>query len=56
MIKITQMCDACGRDRQLALSVNGSTRPVDEAAREGGWREIRKDKHLCKHCIDELIK
>lgn len=56
MITVTQKCDVCKTERQLVLKRHGSTRQLIEAAEEGGWREVRENAHLCKDCINGLVK
>lgn len=56
MITVTQKCDVCRKERPLVLKRYGSSRQLAEAAEEGGWREVRDDKHLCKDCINDLVK
>lgn len=50
-IKITQMCDKCGRDREL-----DPRRDLRFEVQVGGWREVRTEKHLCASCIDWMLK
>ena len=56
MIEIKQTCDVCKKSRTVELSKHGSTRELVQAARSDGWREVRENAHLCKNCINDLVK
>jgi hypothetical protein len=56
-VKITQMCDNCGRDRSLdGLGKIGNTQTLEELENSEGWRKVRENKHLCKVCINGLVQ
>lgn len=55
MIEIKQTCDGCGADRALSVSRWGDPLSIEEAARQGGWREVRQGTHLCTGCIAAAV-
>lgn len=49
-IKSMQICDKCGKSRELT-----TTRGVSMSPDLGGWRMIN-NKHICAECIAEFLK
>lgn len=56
MIVITQTCDSCLEKRTLELRGPNGPKDLEQAARSEGWRDVRDNKHLCKTCINDLVK
>lgn len=54
-IKITQTCDGCGEERELAASGYGTSDDLKQAARLHGWREVLDKKHLCLDCLRRAV-
>lgn len=58
MITVIQMCDACGGEREIrpsAADPDLSKMDISREARTDGWREVRKNRHLCGQCITDMI-
>lgn len=62
MITITQTCDGslgdgvdCEETREIVLPRDEHASFLDVVAARGGWREVRKDTHLCPDCIKRAL-
>lgn len=55
-VKVTQTCDGCGKQRVLRAGYRGQASTFNQAAVEGGWREVKMEVHLCPDCIDKAVR
>lgn len=49
--KLMQICDGCGKARELKVSDSGRNRDNMEAATSEGWYIVGINLHLCPDCI-----
>lgn len=55
-LEIRQQCNSCGNirvipcGREIRRFVN-----IQNAAEQDGWKQVADDKHLCPHCIKQIL-
>lgn len=54
-ILIAQVCNGCGKRRDIAQAVLAGRSTLPSAANAGGWREVGDNKHLCMECIEGTL-
>lgn len=55
-ILVRQTCDGCGLERDLSWGYHGQAKNSLDAAKRGGWIQVKEWHHLCPDCVTGALK